>query len=64
MTVLQVLSEAGGLTEFAKRKNIYVLRMDNGAPHRFVFNYESVIKGQNLVQNIQVLPGDTIVVPQ
>lgn len=64
MTVLQVLSEAGGLTEFAKRKNIYVLRMNNGAPHKFPFNYDSVIKGKSLSDNIPVIPGDTIVVPQ
>jgi len=64
MTVLQVLIEAGGLTEFAKKKHIYVLRMDNGAPRRFPFDYDSVIKGRNLGQNIPVVAGDTIVVPQ
>ncbi len=64
MTVLQVLSEAGGLAGFGVRKNIYVLREDNGAPHKFPFNYDSVIKGKNLTDNIAVIPGDTIVVPQ
>jgi len=64
MTVLQVLLEAGGLTEFAKKKHIYILRMDNGASRRFPFNYDSVIKGGNLAQNIPVIAGDTIVVPQ
>jgi len=64
MTVLQVLLEAGGLTEFAKKKHIYVLRIDNGASRRFSFDYDSVIKGRNLSQNIPVVAGDTIVVPQ
>ena len=64
MTVLQVLAEAGGFTDFAKKKKIYVLRTKNQNQSRLPFNYEAVIKGENMEQNILVLPGDTIVVPQ
>jgi polysaccharide biosynthesis/export protein len=64
MTVLQVLSEAGGLTDYAKRKKIYILRDLKDKHIKIPFNYESVIKGEATDQNIVVLPGDTIVVPQ
>jgi len=65
MTVLQALSEAGGLTDFAKRKKIYVLRnQNNGQQVKLYFNYDEVIHGQNMAQNIQVTPDDTVVVPQ
>jgi len=64
MSILQALSEAGGLTDYAKRKKIYLLRTENGKEFRFPFNYDSVIKGQQMEQNIPVIPGDTIVVPQ
>ena len=64
MTVLQVLSEAGGLTEFAKKKKIYVLRTENGKKLKLPFNYDAVIKGEHIEQNIPVLPDDTIVIPQ
>jgi len=64
MTVLQALAEAGGLTDYAKKKKIYVLRTENGRQVRLPFNYESVIKGENMAQNVVVQPGDTIVVPQ
>lgn len=62
MTVLQALSEAGGLTEYAKRRKIYVLRTENGKTLRFSFDYDEVIRGEKMDQNIQLIPGDTIVV--
>jgi len=63
MTVMQALSEAGGLTEYAKRKKIYILHQDSGQTYMLEFNYDSVVKGQNMEQNIVLLPGDTIVIP-
>lgn len=63
ITVLQALSEAGGLTEYAKRKKIYVMRNENGQEHRLPFDYDAVVKGQHMELNISLLPGDTIVVP-
>jgi polysaccharide biosynthesis/export protein len=63
MTVLQALSSAGGFTQFANAKNIYVLRVENGKQNRLPFNYREVVKGRNSEQNILLKPGDTIVVP-
>jgi polysaccharide biosynthesis/export protein len=63
MTVMQALSEAGGLTDFAKRKKIYVMRNENGKESRLPFDYDAVVKGQHMEENISLLPGDTIVVP-
>ena len=63
LTVLQVLSEAGGLTEYAKRKKIYVLRKENGKETKLPFNYDAVVKGEHMEQNIPLLPDDVIVVP-
>jgi polysaccharide export outer membrane protein len=63
LTVLQALTEAGGLTEYAKRKKIYVLRVQGGTTHRLPFQYDNVIKAQKPAQDIELLPGDTIVVP-
>lgn len=64
MTVLQVINEAGGLTDYAKRKKIYILRRDeNGKQIRLPFDYQAVIKGEQPAQNIFVMPNDTVVVP-
>jgi polysaccharide export outer membrane protein len=64
MTVLQAIAQAGGLTEYAKRKQIYVLRTENGKQLRLPFNYDAVIKGEKMEPNIVLSPNDTIVVPQ
>ena len=63
MTVLQALSSAGGFTQFAKLKSIYVLRNEDGKQVKHPFNYKEVVKGKNQEQNILLLPGDVIVVP-
>jgi len=63
MTVLQALASGGGFTQFAKLKNIYVLRTENGKQVKHPFNYKEVVKGNLAEQNIQLQPGDVIVVP-
>jgi polysaccharide biosynthesis/export protein len=63
MTVLQLISMAGGLKEFAKQKEIVVMRTDNGKPLAYPFNYQDLRKGRRLAQNITLKPGDTVVVP-
>jgi polysaccharide export outer membrane protein len=62
-TVLQIIAQAGGLKDFAKRKKIYILRQHGQQQERFPFNYEDVIRGKHTEQNILLEPGDTIVVP-
>jgi polysaccharide export outer membrane protein len=64
MTVMQALSEAGGLTDYARRKKIYILRTESGREYRLDFNYDEVIKGERMDQNVVLLPGDTVVIPQ
>jgi len=63
MTVMQALSEAGGLTDYAKRKKVYILRSENGREYRLDFNYEEVVRGERMEQNIVLLAGDTVVIP-
>ena len=63
MTVMQALSEAGGLNDYAKRKKIYVLRTENGKEYKLPFDYDAVLKGERMELNIPLLPNDTLVVP-
>jgi polysaccharide biosynthesis/export protein len=62
MTVLQALSEAG-FNQFANVKGIYILRIENGKQEKMPFNYKKVVKGLDPDKNIELKPGDTIVVP-
>jgi polysaccharide export outer membrane protein len=63
MTVVEALSSAGGFTQFARVKKIYVLRKENGKQDKYPFNYKEVISGKASDQNIILKAGDTIVVP-
>ena len=61
MNVVQLVARSGGLTDFAKQKQVYVLRAVNST--RVNVNYEKVLRGQAAQQNVQLAPGDTVVVP-
>jgi polysaccharide export outer membrane protein len=70
MTVLQLIAMAGGLTEFAKAKDIVIIRDPLGGtarpgakPTTFRFNYQDVQKLKNMASNIDLRPGDTVIVP-
>jgi polysaccharide biosynthesis/export protein len=62
MTIMQALTEAGGLTDYAKRKKIYVLRAAGGKETKIPFDYDAVLKGKD-PDHIWLLPDDTLVVP-
>lgn len=63
-TVLDAIALAGGFRDFAKQKNIYVLRQNpDGSQVRLPFNYKDVVNGRNTEQNVKLQPRDTIVVP-
>ena len=58
-TVLQAISKAGGLQDFANQKKIYILRGSTKIP----FNYKEVSQGKRMEQNILLQPGDQLFVP-
>jgi polysaccharide export outer membrane protein len=62
-TILQLIATAGGLRDFADGRNIAVMRNQNGHQVVFEFNYQDLLKKRNLRQNIELEPGDTVVVP-
>ena len=61
--VMQALSMAGGLTPFADRDAIKILRREGAAQRTIPFNYKQVQKGKALQQNILLQAGDTLIVP-
>jgi len=63
-TVLDAIAQAGGFQDFAKQKDVYVLReKPGGGEVRIAFNYKDVIRGKHPEENIRLQPGDTVVVP-
>jgi polysaccharide biosynthesis/export protein len=63
MTVLQLIAVAGDVLEYAKSKNVVVVRKTDDGEQRFKFNYKDVLQGKNAGQNILLKPGDTVIVP-
>lgn len=61
--VLQAITLAGGLTPFADKNSIRVIRRENGRERVFKFNYGQVQKGTKLEQNILLQPDDVVIVP-
>jgi polysaccharide biosynthesis/export protein len=61
-TVLELLARAQGLTEFANRDKIVVLRQNGTKTERIKFNYRKVAEGDD-EDNLYVRAGDIIVVP-
>ncbi|HEX7965195.1 MAG TPA: polysaccharide biosynthesis/export family protein [Gammaproteobacteria bacterium] len=61
-TVLDVLAQAGGLTEFASPSRIVVLRDQDGSKRRILFDYDDAVYS-NSAQPFYVRPGDIITVP-
>jgi polysaccharide export outer membrane protein len=64
MRVLSAIALAGGLNPFAGRARIKIIRTEGAAPAEFNFDFDRFVDGQDLAQNILLLPGDTIVVPE
>jgi polysaccharide export outer membrane protein len=58
-TVFEALSMAGGFREFANKKKVTIVR----GSQRLRFNYNEVVKGKNLGQNVTLENGDKIIVP-
>lgn len=63
VNVLQALATAGGLNVFAKRDKIKVFRQGINETTIFPFDYDSVVDGKRLEQNIHLKRGDVVVIP-
>lgn len=60
----QAISMAGGLTEFAKKNSILILRIEaDGRTSSLPFRYGDVEDGEDTQSNILLQSGDTIIVP-
>ena len=59
--VVQLVSRAGGVTEFAKTKRVYILRQPSG--QRIPVNLKAALEGRHNDQDLQLTVGDTVVVP-
>ena len=63
LTVMQAIAMAGGFTEWASRKNIILMRKEDGKEKNYRINYNDIMKFKDLSQNLKLKADDTIIVP-
>ena len=61
LNILQAIAIAGGVNEWANKKNVRVLRQGPSGMQTILFNYQDALKGE--VRPIYLKAGDTVVVP-
>jgi len=64
MTLLDVMIRVGGLTEFADGNDAILVRVENGEQKQYEIYIEDLIKNGEIGANVDVLPGDIIVIPE
>lgn len=64
MTLLDLMIAVGGLTEFANGNNAKLVRVIDGEQTTFEINIEDLIKDGDITENIDMLPGDIIIIPE
>ncbi len=63
-SLMQAIAMAGGLGPFAARTRIQVRRKINGIDSTFLFDYSAFETGDDVAGNIELQPGDVVIVPE
>jgi len=64
MTLLDVMIQVGGLTEFADGDNAVLVRIENGQQKQYDIMIDELLKDGEISANIDMLPGDIIIIPE
>lgn len=64
MTLLDVMIQVGGLTEYADGNDAVVVRLENGSQKEYKIAIEDLIKSGHIEANVDMLPGDIIIIPE
>ena len=62
-TLLQIISMAGGFTEWAKQNEVIIIRKEKNGVRRILVNYKKIVSGKEPSSNILLKSGDTIIIP-
>jgi len=64
MTLLDVMIAVGGITDFAAGNRASILRTEGGRTRQFGVLLTDLIRGGDLSANVEMRPGDVLVIPQ
>jgi polysaccharide export outer membrane protein len=61
VTLVKLMTMAGGFTEWANKRKILIIRNEKGADKRITVNYNKIIDGDE--PDVVIQRGDTVIVP-
>ncbi|MDQ2695566.1 MAG: polysaccharide export protein [Pseudomonadota bacterium] len=64
MTLLDVMINVGGLTQFAAGNNATILRVVDGKPQQFSVRIDDLLRDGDISANVDMLPGDVLIIPE
>lgn len=64
MTLLDVMIQVGGLTEFADGNDAVLIRIENGKQKQYQVMIDQLLKDGEISANVDMLPGDIIIIPE
>lgn len=64
MTLLDVMIQVGGLTEFADGNDAVLIRIENGKQNEYQVSINQLLKDGDINANVDMLPGDIIIIPE
>lgn len=64
MTLLDVMIQVGGLTDFADGNEAVLVRREEDTEKQYVVRLEDLIKRGDIKANARVLPGDVLIIPE
>lgn len=64
MTLLDVMIDVGGLTEFAAGNRARLVRFEDGAQKEYALRVGDLLRGGDVQANVKIMPGDVIIIPE
>lgn len=64
MTLLDVMIQVGGLTEFADGNGAVLVRIEDGIQKQYEVLIDGLLKDGEISANVDMLPGDIIIIPE
>jgi polysaccharide export outer membrane protein len=64
MTLLDVMIQVGGLTEFADGNDAVLIRIESGKQKQYQVMIDQLLKDGEISANVDMLPGDIIIIPE
>jgi polysaccharide export outer membrane protein len=64
MTLLDVMIEVGGLSEFASGNKSKIVRRENGQEEVIRVRISDLLNKGDMDQNVRIMPGDVLIIPE